>query len=599
MNANKSKNNRFKNRRSNFSNIDISQFDFQTIYEYEQQKSDFQDDFDDEYGYKEDKSSKKPSFKDSIIERYSLDNYSSNENSSDKEDYNYEYLDNVVIEGDDYGYGQKYDLSHQDNIRKGTRKVVSNKINEDFDELGYLKQKYNLNESESKRDENRHNLDDLKNSNDSFVNKSTNVKKRLDENRYNLDDYIKKSGISDDVLKYNVDEDILKKDVSKQDILEHEVLKQEMLTDNKKLTDIDNNHATPKNTSSFRYKMGMMSNMRKIKSNVNTNETVKKDKASFDKNEEYREKKIDRELVKDFIEDEKDKDLDFLFSDSKNGLKKDTVEGISEYGSKKSNPFAALSKRTVFYKKDDEANSDEDILKDYEKNELPIIELCDVHKEYQEGIEAVNNISFKINKGEFVFIVGKSGSGKSTLINLLTRQIRPTSGNVYVNGREIATLANKKISKYRRSIGVVFQDFKLLPDRNVFDNVAFAQRVIEKTEEEISMNVPEILTMVGLNERCEAFPNELSGGEKQRVAIARALVNEPSILLADEPTGNLDPKTAWEIMDLLDEINKKGTTVIVVTHNVDIVNIMKKRVIAIEDGEVVSDKREGEYIHED
>lgn len=596
MNTNKSKNNRYKSRRSNFSKIDISQFDFQTIYEYEQQKSNFQNDFDDEYkeGYS--------------VERYSLDD----------EDYKDDYLDNVVIEGDDYGYGQKYDLSHQEDETDNIMKIVLDNEKKEFDELGYLKQKYNLEETVTKHNPSA-NSDKSRMNNPKRMDSKTvtepNNKRKVSEDKYNLDEYIKKSGISDSVLKFNVNN--VNDENYNDSFFEYEGLEEEKLDDKKdvltrenSLTKKDSNHGTSRRNSSskgFKFDMGMMSNIRKKKNKFKNDEINK---------EEYREEKIDRDLVKDFIEDEKDRDLDFLFSKSNESLdKKDTYEGISEYSStnkdvdnydslekQKENPLVRLGKKAVFSKNISEfkeANIEEDILKDYDKNELPIIELCDVCKEYQEGIEAVANINFKINQGEFVFIVGKSGSGKSTLINLLTRQIRPTSGSVYVNGREIAKLPNKKISKFRRSIGIVFQDFKLLPDRNVFDNVAFAQRVIEKTEEEISINVPDILSMVGLNDRYEAFPNELSGGEKQRVAIARALVNQPSILLADEPTGNLDPKTAWEIMDLLDEINKKGTTVIVVTHNVDIVNIMKKRVIAIEDGEVVSDENEGEYLHED
>ena len=218
---------------------------------------------------------------------------------------------------------------------------------------------------------------------------------------------------------------------------------------------------------------------------------------------------------------------------------------------------------------------------------------------YQEEVEALKNVNFRVEKGEFVFIVGKSGSGKSTIMKLLLRDIRPTSGRVYVNGRELTRLHRRKIAKFRRSIGVVFQDFKLLKDRNVYENVAFAMRVVEKSPREIRRTVPEMLNMVGLLDKKNAMPDELSGGEQQRVALARALVNKPAILLADEPTGNLDPKTAWEIMELLEEINKQGTTVIVVTHNVEIVDAMKKRVIAIKSGKVVSDEQKGGYSYED
>ena len=251
------------------------------------------------------------------------------------------------------------------------------------------------------------------------------------------------------------------------------------------------------------------------------------------------------------------------------------------------------------YNDKDFARKEKDILRDYPDNELPIIELYRTCKTYPQGNEALKNVNFRIDKGEFVFIVGTSGSGKSTLIRLLLRDIKPTSGRVYVNGRELTRLPKHKISKFRRSIGVVFQDFKLLKDRNVYENVAFAMRVVGKTQKEIRRMVPHILTIVGLGDKQYALPSELSGGEQQRVALARALVNKPAILLADEPTGNLDPKTAWEIMDLLAEINRQGTTVIVVTHNVDIVDRMKKRVISIKDGVIVSDEQKGGYSYED
>lgn len=233
---------------------------------------------------------------------------------------------------------------------------------------------------------------------------------------------------------------------------------------------------------------------------------------------------------------------------------------------------------------------DMDLLGELEEEELPIIEMYRVYKSYQDGVDAVKNINFRIKKGEFVFIVGKSGSGKSTLIKLLMNALRPTSGRVYVNGFELTRLHRRKIAKFRRGIGVVFQDFKLLKDRDVFENVAFAQRVIEKTTRQVKRNVPEALSLVGLLDKQNSLPTELSGGEQQRVVLARALVNQPTILLADEPTGNLDPKTSWEIMELLENINKSGTTVIVVTHNMEIVNAMKKRVIMIDEGKIVSDK---------
>ena len=192
--------------------------------------------------------------------------------------------------------------------------------------------------------------------------------------------------------------------------------------------------------------------------------------------------------------------------------------------------------------------------------------------------------------------MGNSGSGKSTLIKLLLKELDPTSGTIKVNDQDLGKLKRRQIPKYRRGVGVVFQDFRLLKDRNVYENVAFAQRVIERPNRVIKKRVPEILTLVGLAEKYKSFPRELSGGEQQRVALARALVNRPNILLADEPTGNLDPKNSLEIMKLLEEINERGTTVLVVTHNREIVNAFKKRVITMRKGVVISDEQEGEYI---
>ena len=203
-----------------------------------------------------------------------------------------------------------------------------------------------------------------------------------------------------------------------------------------------------------------------------------------------------------------------------------------------------------------------------------------------------------VEAGEFVFIVGDSGSGKSTLIKLLLRELLPTSGSIVVNNMDVAALRHKEIPKYRRSLGVVFQDFRLLKDRNVYENVAFAQRIVQTPNKEIKRNVPSILSTVGLAGKYKARPRQLSGGEQQRVALARALVNNPPILLADEPTGNLDPKNSWEIMKLFEEINARGTTVVVVTHNREIVNAMKKRVITMNKGVIVSDEKEGTYIDE-
>ena len=228
-----------------------------------------------------------------------------------------------------------------------------------------------------------------------------------------------------------------------------------------------------------------------------------------------------------------------------------------------------------------------------------IIFLDNVTKVYSTGSPALNNITLGIGRGEFVFIVGDSGSGKSTLIKLLLRELTAYNGNVYVMGSDLAKLRHRQVPKFRRNIGVVFQDFRLLNDRNVFENVAFAQRIVETPPREIRRNVPTILATVGLAGKYKAKTKQLSGGEQQRVALARALVNKPSILLADEPTGNLDPKNSWEIMMLLEEINASGTTVVVVTHNKEIVNAMHKRVVAMKKGVIISDEEGGEYIDED
>ena len=226
-----------------------------------------------------------------------------------------------------------------------------------------------------------------------------------------------------------------------------------------------------------------------------------------------------------------------------------------------------------------------------------VITLDNVSKTYSAGVSALQGVSLQIQKGEFVFIVGNSGSGKSTLLKLLLKELEPTSGRIRVNGQELTRMKHKKIAKYRRGIGIVFQDFRLLKDRNVFENVAFAQRVVGKSNHIIKRQVPAMLALMGLSEKVMAFPNQLSGGEQQRVAIARALINKPGILLADEPTGNLDPKNSWEIMALLDEINKNGTTVVVVTHNREIVDAMQKRVITMKKGSLVSDEQKGGYTY--
>ena len=223
-----------------------------------------------------------------------------------------------------------------------------------------------------------------------------------------------------------------------------------------------------------------------------------------------------------------------------------------------------------------------------------MIKLEHVSKSYSAGIPALNDVNLEIEDGEFVFVVGDSGSGKSTLIKLLLKELEPTEGTIVVNGKILRKIRRKQIPKFRRKIGVVFQDFRLLKDRNVYENIAFAQKVIGEPNSKIKKRVPQMLSMVGLAPKYRSYPRQLSGGEQQRVAIARALINQPSILLADEPTGNLDANNAWEIMKLLEEINEKGTTVIVVTQNLEIVKAMNKRVITIKKGLVVSDDKQSE-----
>ena len=227
-----------------------------------------------------------------------------------------------------------------------------------------------------------------------------------------------------------------------------------------------------------------------------------------------------------------------------------------------------------------------------------MIKLEHVSKSYTAGIPALNDVSLDIEEGEFVFIVGDSGSGKSTQIKLLLKELEPTEGTITINNKKLNKIKRRQIPKFRRNIGVVFQDFRLLKDRNIYDNVAFAQKVIGESNRSIKKNVPSMLSMVGLAAKYRSYPRQLSGGEQQRVAIARALINEPKILLADEPTGNLDNHNAWEIMKLLEEINSRGTTVVVVTHNLEIVKAMNKRVITMKKGVVVEDS-EGDYSDED
>lgn len=227
-----------------------------------------------------------------------------------------------------------------------------------------------------------------------------------------------------------------------------------------------------------------------------------------------------------------------------------------------------------------------------------MIRLENVSKNYTNGVEALKNVTMEIDDGEFVFIVGDSGSGKSTLIKLLLKEVEPTEGTIEVDGTVLNTMKRRQVPFYRRKIGCVFQEFRLLQDRNVYENVAFAQRVVATPSNRIHKEVPRILSMVGLAEKYRSFPKQLSGGEQQRVALARALVNKPSIILADEPTGNLDPTNSREIMNLLKEINENGTTVVVVTHDREIVNLMKKRVIAMKKGVIISDERNAGYDHE-
>ncbi|MCL2864188.1 MAG: cell division ATP-binding protein FtsE [Lachnospiraceae bacterium] len=227
-----------------------------------------------------------------------------------------------------------------------------------------------------------------------------------------------------------------------------------------------------------------------------------------------------------------------------------------------------------------------------------MIELKNVTKEYTKGVAALNGVSVRIEQGEFVFIIGESGSGKSTLIRLIMKELDVTKGTIVVNGHNLARMRHRKIPKYRRELGVVFQDFRLLKDRNIYDNISFALRVTDVPNRVIKRKVPAALSLVGLAQKYKAFPKELSGGEQQRVAIARAIINEPAILLADEPTGNLDPTNSWEIMSLLKEANERGTTVLVVTHNQEIVNEMQERVITMRQGVIVSDEQRGGFTDE-
>ncbi|WP_055069363.1 cell division ATP-binding protein FtsE [Clostridium massiliamazoniense] len=224
-----------------------------------------------------------------------------------------------------------------------------------------------------------------------------------------------------------------------------------------------------------------------------------------------------------------------------------------------------------------------------------MIEFKNVSKVYKNDVKALSNVDIKIKAGEFVFLVGPSGAGKSTFIKMLLKEVEPTTGNIVMGDTELSTVKRKQIPYHRRKIGMIFQDFRLIPTLNVYENVAFAMRVVEASDKEIRKRVPMVLSLVGLSNKYKMFPNQLSGGEQQRVSIARAIVNNPQLLIADEPTGNLDPETAQEIMSLIDDINKAGTTVIMATHAKDIVDDMRRRVIAIDKGEVVRDVKRGGY----
>ncbi|MBA2875784.1 cell division ATP-binding protein FtsE [Thermaerobacillus caldiproteolyticus] len=228
-----------------------------------------------------------------------------------------------------------------------------------------------------------------------------------------------------------------------------------------------------------------------------------------------------------------------------------------------------------------------------------MIEMQDVYKTYSNGVVALNGVSVRIKQGEFVYVVGPSGAGKSTFVKMMYREEKPTSGSIMINGVNLAKLKDSKVPLLRRHIGVVFQDFKLLPKLTVYENVAFALEVIEESPKTIKKKVMEVLDLVGLKHKVRSYPNELSGGEQQRVSIARSIVNSPKIVIADEPTGNLDPETSWGIMELFEQINDRGTTIVMATHNREIVNTIKRRVIAIENGKIVRDEARGEYGYDD
>lgn len=228
-----------------------------------------------------------------------------------------------------------------------------------------------------------------------------------------------------------------------------------------------------------------------------------------------------------------------------------------------------------------------------------MIAIKDVSKIYPNGTVALDGINIDIHKGEFVFFVGASGAGKSTLVKLILKEENPTAGSMSIDGVMINTIKRRQIPYFRRKLGVVFQDFRLLPDKTVAENVAFAMHIVEASKREITRQVPRVLSIVGLGDKADVFPGQLSGGEQQRVSLARAIVNNPALLIADEPTGNLDPDTAWEIMKILKEINQRGTTVIMATHARDIVNYMRQRVVTLDGGRIVRDLERGGYGIED
>ncbi|MBP1947966.1 cell division ATP-binding protein FtsE [Virgibacillus subterraneus] len=227
-----------------------------------------------------------------------------------------------------------------------------------------------------------------------------------------------------------------------------------------------------------------------------------------------------------------------------------------------------------------------------------MIKMKDVYKTYANGVTALNGINIDIDQGEFVYIVGPSGAGKSTFVKLMYREVKPSDGTMIINEIDINNMKEKKVPYLRRDIGVIYQDFKLLPKLSVYENIAFALEVIEESPRNIRKRVMDVLELVGLKNKARFIPDELSGGEQQRVSIARAIVNHPKVVIADEPTGNLDPETSWGIMRIFEEINAKGTTVIMATHSKEIVNTIKKRVIAVEDGLIVRDEQRGEYGYE-